>query len=134
MGEYLKKRLYVYRKSYKYCLKFKIGISLSKTILAASSLSDIAVTPLFAISAISVIIEILDNEFKTSLKLIDRIEEYKLSFNFYCELLHLFEAKQISEKEIHLREKDFIKSLKYFPREKYLKQMKLNGYSFTNET
>lgn len=129
MEEYLKKRMYVYRKSYKYFLKCKIGISLSKAIFATSSLSGIAVTPLFAISAISVIIEILDNEFKTSLKLMDRVEEYKLSFNFYCELLHLFEARQISEEEIHLREKDFIKNLKYFPREKYLKQMKINGYS-----
>lgn len=129
MEEYFKKRLYVYRKSYKYYLNCKIGISCGKAIFATSGLSGIAITPLFAISIMSVIVEIIDNEFKTSLNLSDRIEEYKFSFNFYSELLHLFKAQQISEEEIHLREKDFIKNLKYFPREKYLKQMKLNGDS-----
>jgi hypothetical protein len=79
---------------------------------------------------LSVLIEILDNQFNTTVKLNERIEEYKSSYKFYSELLHLFNAKKSTEIEINLLEKDCINNLKYFPVEKYLKKMGLNGYNF----
>jgi hypothetical protein len=73
----------------------------------------------FAIIPISVITEILDNQLNTTVKLNEHIEEYKSSYKFYLELLHLLKAKKINDDEINLLEKDFINNLKYFPLEKY---------------
>jgi hypothetical protein len=124
MEKYLQKRLYVYRKSYIYFYKIGIGLSISKLLFSASGLSSLALPQLFCLSLGAGVIEILDKR----LKLSERIEEYKLIYKFYSELLHLFNARKITEDEINLFEKDFINNLKYFPREKYLKKMKLNGY------
>jgi hypothetical protein len=128
MKEYLQKRMYVYRKSYKYFLILKICSSFGKALFATSALGGIVLPPLFAIIPLSVLIEILDNQFNTTVKLNERIEEYKSSYKFYSELLHLFNAKKSTEIEINLLEKDFINNLKYFPVEKYLMKMGLNGY------
>jgi hypothetical protein len=123
MEKYLQKRLYVYRKSYLYFYKIGIGLSISKLLFSASGLSSLALPPLVCLSLGAGVIEILDKRLKIS----ERIEEYKLIYKFYRQLLHLYKADKINEKEINLREEKFISNFNYFPREKYLEKVHLNG-------
>jgi hypothetical protein len=123
MEKYLQKRLYVYRKSYLYFYKIGIGLSISKLLFTASGLSSLALPPLVCLSLGAGVIEILDKRLKIS----ERIEEYKLVYKFYRQLLHLYKADKINEKEINLREEEFISNFNYFPREKYLEKVHLNG-------
>jgi hypothetical protein len=123
MEKYLQKRLYVYRKSYTYFYKIGIGLSISKLLFSASGLSSLALPPLVCLSLGAGVIEILDKRLKIS----ERIEEYKLIYNFYRQLLHLYKADKINEKEINLREQEFVSNFNYFPREKYLEKVHLNG-------
>jgi hypothetical protein len=123
MEKYLQKRLYVYRKSYIYFYKIGIGLSISKLLFSASGLSSLALPPLVCLSLGSGVIEILDKRLKIS----GRIEEYKLIYKFYRQLLHLYKADKINEKEINLREEEFVSNFNYFPREKYLEKVHLNG-------
>jgi hypothetical protein len=123
METYLQKRLYVYRKSYIYFYKIGIGLSISKLLFSASGLSSLALPPLVCLSLGAGVIEILDKRLKIS----ERIEEYKLIYKFYRQLLHLYKADKINEKEINLREEEFVSNFNYFPREKYLEKVHLNG-------
>jgi hypothetical protein len=123
MEKYLQKRLYVYRKSYIYFYKIGIGLSISKLLFTASGLSSLALPPLVCLSLGAGVIEILDKRLKIS----ERIEEYKLIYKFYRQLLHLHKADKINEKEINLREEEFVSNFNYFPREKYLEKVHLNG-------
>jgi hypothetical protein len=123
MEKYLQKRLYVYRKSYIYFYKIGIGLSISKLLFTASGLSSLALPPLVCLSLGAGVIEILDKRLKIS----ERIEEYKLIYKFYRQLLHLYKADKINEKEINLREEEFVSNFNYFPREKYLEKVHLNG-------
>jgi hypothetical protein len=123
MEKYLQKRLYVYRKSYIYFYKIGIGLSISKLLFSASGLSSLALPPLVCLSLGAGVIEILDKRLKIS----ERIEEYKLIYKFYRQLLHLYKADNINEKEINLREEEFVSNFNYFPREKYLEKVHLNG-------
>jgi hypothetical protein len=123
METYLQKRLYVYRKSYIYFYKIGISLSISKLLFSASGLSSLALPPLVCLSLGAGVIEILDKRLKIS----ERIEEYKLVYKFYRQLLHLYKADKINEKEINLREEEFISNFNYFPREKYLEKVRLNG-------
>jgi hypothetical protein len=123
METYLQKRLYVYRKSYLYFYKIGIGLSISKLLFSASGLSSLALPPLVCLSLGAGVIEILDKRLKIS----ERIEEYKLIYKFYRQLLHLYKADKINEKEINLREEEFVCNFNYFPREKYLEKVHLNG-------
>jgi hypothetical protein len=123
MEKYLQKRLYVYRKSYIYFYKIGIGLSISKLLFSASGLSSLALPPLVCLSLGAGVIEILDKRLKIS----ERIEEYKLIYKFYRHLLHLYKADKINEKEINLREEEFVSNFNYFPREKYLEKVHLNG-------
>jgi hypothetical protein len=125
MEKYLQKRLYVYRKSYIYFYKIGIGLSISKLLFSASGLSSLALPPLVCLSLGAGVIEILDKRLKIS----ERIEEYtrKLIYKFYRQLLHLYKANKINEKEINLREEEFVSNFNYFAREKYLKKVHLNG-------
>jgi hypothetical protein len=41
--------------------------------------------------------------------------------------LHLYKADKINEKDINLREEEFVSNFNYFPREKYLEKVHLNG-------
>jgi hypothetical protein len=123
MEKYLQKRLYVYRKSYIYFYKIGIGLSISKLLFSASGLSSLALPPLVCLSLGAGVIEILDKRLKIS----ERIEEYKLIYKFYRQLLHLYKADKINEKEINLREEEFVSNFNYFPREKYLEKVHLNG-------
>jgi hypothetical protein len=119
MEKYLQKRLYVYRKSYIYFYKIGIGLSISKLLFSASGLSSLALPPLVCLSLGAGVIEILDKRLK--------IEEYKLIEKFYRQLLHLYKADKINEKEINIREEEFVSNFNYFPREKYLEKVHLNG-------
>jgi hypothetical protein len=123
MEKYLQKRLYVYRKSYLYFYKIGIGLSISKLLFSASGLSSLALPPLVCLSLGAGVIEILDKRLKIS----ERIEEYKLIYKFYRQLLHLYKADKINEKEINLREEKFVSNFNYFPRGKYLEKVHLNG-------
>jgi hypothetical protein len=123
MEKYLQKRLYVYRKSYTYFYKIGIELSISKLLFSASGLSSLALPPLVCLSLGAGVIEILDKRLKIS----ERIEEYKLIYKFYRQLLHLYKADKINEKEINLREQEFVSNFNYFPREKYLEKVHLNG-------
>jgi hypothetical protein len=123
MEKYLQKRLYVYRKSYIYFYKIGIGLSISKLLFSASGLSSLALPPLVCLSLGAGVIEILDKRLKIS----ERIEEYKLIYKFYRQLLHLYKADKINEKEINIREEEFVSNFNYFPREKYLEKVHLNG-------
>jgi hypothetical protein len=123
MEKYLQKRLYVYRKSSIYFYKIGIGLSISKLLFSASGLSSLALPPLVCLSLGAGVIEILDKRLKIS----ERIEEYKLIYKFYRQLLHLYKADKINEKEINLREEEFVSNFNYFPREKYLEKVHLNG-------
>jgi hypothetical protein len=123
MEKYLQKRLYVYRKSSLYFYKIGIGLSISKLLFTASGLSSLALPPLVCLSLGPGIIEILDKRLKIS----ERIEEYKLIYKFYRQLLHLYKADKINEKEINLREEEFVSNFNYFPREKSLEKVHLNG-------
>jgi hypothetical protein len=125
MEKYLQKRLNVYRKSYIYFYKIGIGLSISKLLFSASGLSSLALPPRVCLSLGSGVIEILDKRLKIS----ERIEEYtrKLIYKFYRQLLHLYKANKINEKEINLREEEFVSNFNYFPREKYLEKVHLNG-------
>ena len=124
MDDYLQKRMYVYRKSYKYFYKIGITLCIVKLSFSTSGLAGIVITPLIALSLGAGIIEILDK----SLKIAERREEYQLCYKFYCQLLHLYKVNKLSEADIYIREQEFIQNLQYFPREKYLKQVNLNGY------
>jgi hypothetical protein len=115
MEKYLQKRLYVYRKSYIYFYKIGIGLSISKLLFSASGLSSLALPPLVCLYLI------LDKRLKIS----ERIEEYKLIYKFYRQLLHLYKADKIND--INLREEEFVSNFNYFPREKYLEKVHLNG-------
>jgi hypothetical protein len=123
MEKYLQKRLYVYRKSYIYFYKIGIGLPISKLLFSASGLSSLALPPLVCLSLGAGVIEILDKRLKIS----ERIEEYKLIYKFYRQLLHLYKADKINEKEINIREEEFVSNFNYFPREKYLEKVHLNG-------
>ena len=109
MEKYLQKRLYVYRKSYIYFYKIGIGLSINKLLFSASGLSSLALPPLVCLSLGAGVIEILDKRLKIS----ERIEEYKLIYKFYRQLLHLYKADKINEKEINLREEEFVSNFNY---------------------
>src|SRR5688572_27687914 len=99
VSEYLEKRLYVYRKSYKFYDNIGIGLSVSKILFTTSGLSALALPPLVCLPLGAALIEFFDKKYKTS----ERIKEYKLIYKFYRQLLHLYKAGKINEKEINLR-------------------------------
>lgn len=128
MEEYLEKRLYVYRKSYNLYQKISISLSVSKFMLSASGLSAFAFIPLASLSLSAGIVEVIEK----SLNILERKEEYKQCYNFYKQQLNLLKAKKISEEEVYVREQDFINNLVYFPIEKYVKKVQLNGYKYSS--
>jgi hypothetical protein len=55
-------------------------------------------------------------------------------YKFYQELLNLYKAGELSDSDVSKKEAEFIKSLNFFPREKYINQTKLNGYEYMQNT
>jgi hypothetical protein len=45
-------------------------------------------------------------------------------------LIEILEQCELSEFDVSKRKAEFIKTLNFFPREKYIKQAKLNGYKY----
>ncbi len=124
--EYLEKKVFVYRKSYAYYSKINTTLLISKFLFSSSGLSAFAFVSLAVLSLVAALIEILEQ----ILKIGQRKEEYRFAYKFYQELLNLYKGGELSEFEVSKREAEFIKSLNFFPREKYIKQAKLNGYKY----
>jgi hypothetical protein len=126
MENYLEKKVFVYRKSYSFYSKIDTMLLVSKFLFSSSGLSAFAFVPLAALSLGAALIEVLEQP----LKIGQRKEEYRFAYKFYQELLNLFKAGELSESDVSKRELEFIKTTSFFPREKYIKQVKLNGYRF----
>ena len=124
--EYLEKKVFVYRKSYSFYSKINTTLLVSKFLFSSSGLSAFAFVPLAALSLGATLIEVLEQP----LKIGQRKEEYRFAYKFYQELLNLYKGGELSEFEVSKREAEFIKTLNFFPREKYIKQAKLNGYKY----
>jgi hypothetical protein len=130
MESYLGKKVFVYRKSYAFYSKINTTLLVSKFLFSSSGLSAFAFVPLASLSLGAALIEMLEQ----SLKIGQRKEEYRFAYKFYQELLNLYKARELSESDVSKREAEFIKTLNFFPREKYIKQVKLNGYQYTQKT
>lgn len=126
MEEYLEKRMFVYRKSYNFYSKISTLLLVFKLLFSASGITAIYYLPLSYLSLCSGIIEI----FEKSVKQNERLSEYRVSYKFYRQTLDLFKAQKLEREEIYLREKEFIENIQFFPREKYLKDVEMNGYRF----
>lgn len=126
MEEYLEKKLYVFRKSYNFYFKINLIILILKVTFSVSTISCYYYLPLAMFSLFTAIIEIIEK----SIKMNERIIEYRLAYKFYNSSLNLYKAKKLTEEEIRLRENDFIENIQFFAREKYIKQTQLNGYNF----
>jgi hypothetical protein len=126
LAEYLEKKVLVYRKSYAFYSKIDRTLLVSKFIFSSSGLSAFAFVPLAALSLGAAFIEVLEQP----LKIGQRKEEYRFAYKFYQELLNLYKGGELSESDVNKREAEFIKTLNFFPREKYIKQAKLNGYKY----
>ena len=126
----LEKEVFVYRKSYAYYSKINTTLLISKFLFSSSGLSAFAFVPLAALSLGAAFIEVLEQ----SLKIGQRKEEYRFAYKFYQELLNLYKAGELSDSDVSKKEAEFIKSLNFSPREKYIKQAKLNGYNYMQKT
>ena len=126
MEEELEKRLFVYRRSCKYYGNVSNAFLVSKFIFSASGLSAFAMLPLASLSLGTVLIEILEKY----LRIAERKAEYKTAYSFYLELLAMYKSGELTNEEIIKRENELRKTLQFFPREKYMKQVKLNGYKY----
>jgi hypothetical protein len=120
----LEKKVFVYRKSYAFYSKINTTLLVSKFLFSSSGLSAFAFVPLAALSLGATLIEVLEQ----LLKIDQRKEEYRFAYKFYQEMLNLYKAKELSDSDVSRKEAEFNKSLNFPPREKYIKQAKLNGY------
>src|SRR5579863_4611908 len=125
MENYLNKKKLVYRKSYNYYNKIDIITISVECLCSASGLSAFVFLPLAGLSLSVGIIEII----RKNLKLQAKTQEFKIAAKFYTNLFAQYKSNEITEEEIYTKEKEFIENLEFFPREKYLKKAKLNGYS-----
>ena len=91
---------------------------------SASGLSPFAMLPLASLSLGTVLIEICEKY----LRITEGKAEYKTGYSFYLELLAMCKIRELINKEIIKRENELLKMLQFFPREKYMKQVKLNCY------
>lgn len=124
MEDYLEKQLFVYRRSYKFFFRIGVFISILKSLFSVIGLTGYYYFPLTLLSLVGGCLEILEK----SLKISERTEEYKHAYKFYRQFLHFHRAKKLTESEINLREQELNNNFNFFPREKYLKIVKLNGY------
>jgi hypothetical protein len=76
--------MYTEKVTYLCFYKIGIGLSISKLLFSASGLSSLDLPPLVCLSLGAGVIEILNKRLKIS----ERIEEYKLIYKFYRQLLH----------------------------------------------
>jgi hypothetical protein len=125
--EYLEKKVFVYSKSYAYYSKINTTLLISKYLFSSSGLSAFALAfvSLAVLSLGATFIEVLEQLLK-----IGQRKEYRFTYKFYQELLNLYKGGELSEFDVSKREAEFIKTINFFPREKYIKQAKLNGYKY----
>ena len=126
MEEHLEKKIFVYRKSYAFYSKIDTTLLVSKFIFTSLGLSAFAFVPLAALSLGAALIVVLEQP----LKIAQRKEEYRFAYKFYQELLNLYKSGDLNDSDVTKRETEFIKATNFFPREKYIKQVKLNGYKY----
>src|SRR5258705_252567 len=126
MQEYIEKKIYVYRKSYKYYRNISTAFLISKCLVSASGLSAFIFLPLASLSLGAAIIQIIEDQFNFK----EQEALCKKTFQFYIELLNIY---QQGEEDILIFEENFIKTIHAIPREKYLKQMGLNGYKYKSK-
>lgn len=125
MEEKIEKWLYVYRKSYKFYSDVSLSLSIGRFLFGTSSLAAFALLPLASLSMVVGVIEILDR----ALEINERRDEYKYAYKFYKSLLNSLRANKITEAEVLIKEEEFVRDIKYFPMERYLKKKGLNGYN-----
>lgn len=126
MNEYLEKKMYVYRKSFRFYSNTSVLMLILKLLFGASGMSAYYYLPLAVLSLGGGIIEIFEKTIKHN----ERITEYKISYKFYQQMLNLYKSSKIEEKDIYAREKDFMEHIQFFAREKYIKEVALNGYNY----
>lgn len=124
MEQYLQKQLLIFRQSYNFYFRIGISLSLLKSAFSVLSLSGYFFFPLTLLTLITGCLEILEK----SLKISERVEEYKHAYKFYRQFLHQYRAKSLSEIEINIREQELNNNFNFFPREKYVKEARINGY------
>ena len=71
---------------------------------------------------------VLIGTLKKYLRIAERKAEYKPSYSFYLELLDIYNLAELINEELIKRENGLRKTLKVFPLEKYMEQVKLVGY------
>lgn len=126
MEEYLEKRVYVFRRSHNDFKCFAVFLVTSKFIFASSSVSAFMYIPLGILGVVSGFLDLIEKY----VNLHEKKESYMIAYRFYKQLLIMYKQKMLSDTEVATREKDFLDSLNYLPREKYIREMKLNGYRF----
>ena len=126
MQEYIEKKIYVYRKSYKYYGNISTAFLISKCLVSASGLSAFVFLPLASLSLGAAIIQIIEDQFHFK----EQEALCKKTFQFYIELLNIY---QQGEEDILKFEESFLQTVHAIPREKYLKQMGLNGYKYKSK-
>jgi len=126
--EDFEKRMYVYRRSSNDYQHISIFLTVLKFIFSASGISGFFYLPLSALSIIAGLIDVIEK----SLNVVERKETYSNAYKFYKQTFNLYKARLLSEQQVLEKEQEFVERLTYFPREKYIKEMKLNGYNFRN--
>lgn len=122
--EYLEKKMYVYRRSYKYFQKLDILLTTTEFLCSASGLTAFVFLPLATLSLSAGIVEIV----RKQLKVKEKVQEFKMITKFYYKLKSDVMNTDITDDEVKEKESEFLSHIEYFPKEKYLKQKKLNGY------
>ena len=104
----LEKKMFVYRRSYKFYNNLSNSLLLSKFVFSASGLSAFLLLPLASLSLGAVLIELIEKH----LNIADRKAEYRITYDFYNELISLLKCGQLTIEE------------------KYIKKVRLNGYKY----
>ena len=115
------------RRSYAYYSNVDAAFLVSKFLFTSSSLSAFVFVPLAALSLGAAVIEVLEKP----LKIAQRKEEYRFAYKFYQELINLYKSGELNEHDVNKRELEFVKSMNFFPREKYIRETRLNGYKYS---
>ena len=126
MESYLKKKQYVFRKSYKRYFKYHVSLQLASVIFSTLGLSAFSGIVPLAVLSLGTPLVISISEI---LKIKERLIEYKKCYKFYSNMLLLFRANRISENDVYNHEREFVKSINVIPVEKYLKEQQMNGYN-----
>lgn len=116
---------YVYRRSFKYYHRMSIVLFACKAAFTLGGLSAfVGPLPLLVMSVGALFVDIVDKAYKVA----ERANEFERIAADYRDLVNM--ATRYTPERVAERECEIKKNSKFFPREVYLKQMKLNGYQF----